>query len=575
MVEAIFGAIGDAVVSMGAPLVGLIPAISKFVVIDEGDVSYVSGDWDTAADNTFDYHDLDIVAETINEMLWNKHLGLYIKRGYVNKLAINGLSLADIRIQDLAIELDGVYLTLGVLSQCADQKTKDQYIVWKAKKIEEDPDFFKKGSSIFMEEVAQLTKMAGSEPKAAGISKAGEFSIASLLPALLNEVVQWLIPHLGSLREFMKTDLKVSNINLRIEIASPDTPTTGFIKSRGVFWEGEVFTLNEPVGTEIAKFGIPQLQEQQAYAKHSLAKSIAICTPSVYVESKTTPVDLSSGPLMMAALNNLRETNSDGHVTLFGRARIELAFLLKLTGLKPTDLVNMNVSKFIESLAIKMIGIGTSGNLNISYNPETIDLLLEWAQQKLFEHPTGAIPAGNRGNSVLMTNLPAVDIRIMRLDALEFYLYNFLFMPSAPTDGTGIDLGVLTKGLIGWKPSCLIEILTPPAQPAKNFCLNAPESGEILPYLTVRAGREATGKTLKYAELGAHGKLGIRIETYTDFGSRFSHYVADTHVDGPAKFLKNRNLAYINEKSTSAYDHDALISLLKSTPKPLKVGYYA
>jgi hypothetical protein len=149
----------------------------------------------------------------------------------------------------------------------------------------------------------------------------------------------------------------------------------------------------------------------------------------------------------------------------------------------------------------------------------------------------------------------------------------------------------LTKGLIGWKPSCLIEILTPPAQPAKNFCLNAPESGEILPYLTVRAGREATGKTLKYAELGAHGKLGIRIETYTDFGeklsfsiitlrmyavgSRFSHYVADTHVDGPAKFLKNRNLAYINEKSTSAYDHDALISLLKSTPKPLKVGYYA
>lgn len=120
--EAIFGAIGDAVVSLGAPLVGLIPAISKFVVIDEGDVSYVTGDWDTAADNSFDYHDLDIVPETINEMLWNKHLGLYIKRGYVNKLAINGLSLADIRIQDLAIELDGVYLTLGVLSQCADQK---------------------------------------------------------------------------------------------------------------------------------------------------------------------------------------------------------------------------------------------------------------------------------------------------------------------------------------------------------------------------------------------------------------------------------------------------------------------
>lgn len=65
-------------------------------------------------------------------------------------------------------------------------QTKDQYIVWKAKKIEEDPDFFKKGSSIFMEEVAQLTKMAGSEPKAAGISKAGEFSIASLLPALVS-----------------------------------------------------------------------------------------------------------------------------------------------------------------------------------------------------------------------------------------------------------------------------------------------------------------------------------------------------------------------------------------------------
>lgn len=40
-----------------------------------------------------------------------------------------------------------------------------------------------------------------------------------------------------------------------------------------------------------------------------------------------------------------------------------------LSGLKPTDLVNMNVSKFIESLAIKMIGIGTSGNLNISYSP--------------------------------------------------------------------------------------------------------------------------------------------------------------------------------------------------------------
>jgi hypothetical protein len=87
----------------------------------------------------------------------------------------------------------------------------------------------------------------------------------------------------------------------------------------------------------------------------------------------------------------------------------------------------------------------------VSSVQETIDLLLEWAQQKLFEHPTGAIPAGNRGNSVLMTNLPAVDIRIMRLDALEFYLYNFLFMPSAPTDGTGIgrfrcnELGTLLR----------------------------------------------------------------------------------------------------------------------------------
>ena len=68
------------------------------VRIEIGDAEYQSGDWDTAADNRFNYHDLDIVPEGINEILWNKRLGLYVKGGYVNRIAINGLSLADVKV---------------------------------------------------------------------------------------------------------------------------------------------------------------------------------------------------------------------------------------------------------------------------------------------------------------------------------------------------------------------------------------------------------------------------------------------------------------------------------------------
>merc|ERR1711865_589111 len=131
-----------------------------------------------------------------------------------------------------------------------------------------------------------------------------------------------------------------------------------------------------------------------------------------------------------------------------------------------------------------------------------------------------------------------------------------------------------TKGLIGWNPSCWIEILTPPTQPAKNFCLNAPETGKIYPYLTVRAGKQVHNETLKYLKVGQEGgKLGLQIETYTDFGSRFSHYVADAN-QGPARVLRHKTLASINDQNVSSYDHKQFIALLKKTKKPMNVGYY-
>ena len=127
----------------------------------------------------------------------------------------------------------------------------------------------------------------------------------------------WLIPHLGRLREFIKTDIVVANLNFRIEIATESTAQTGVIQSRGIYWLGEVLTINEPTGEEEGvdfnmhikkmsvllllqeKYGIPDLQRQPNYANHKFAKSIAVCTPSMYIETEAVPVDVSSGPAMM------------------------------------------------------------------------------------------------------------------------------------------------------------------------------------------------------------------------------------------------------------------------------------
>jgi len=76
---------------------------------------------------------------------------------------------------------------------------------------------------------------------------------------------------------------------------------------------------------------------------------------------------MGSGPAIMAQMNQI--TSVGNHLTLSGKARLELAFLLKLKNLRPTDLVTMSVMDFVRHLEIKMIGIDTSGSMVIDYSP--------------------------------------------------------------------------------------------------------------------------------------------------------------------------------------------------------------
>jgi hypothetical protein len=54
---------------------------------------------------------------------------------------------------------------------------------------------------------------------------------------LVLQIVQWLVPHLGTLRTYLKSDVKISRLNLRVEIPTADTAASGLVETRGVFWQ--------------------------------------------------------------------------------------------------------------------------------------------------------------------------------------------------------------------------------------------------------------------------------------------------------------------------------------------------
>ena len=116
LVEDVLGSIGDAVIETGVAFAAAMPAIAKFAKIEGGDVDYYTGKWDTAADNRFDFNDIDLNPQGINEILWNMKLGVYVKGGYINRIGVHGMSLISVEIDDLSIEVDGFYIILAPLN---------------------------------------------------------------------------------------------------------------------------------------------------------------------------------------------------------------------------------------------------------------------------------------------------------------------------------------------------------------------------------------------------------------------------------------------------------------------------
>lgn len=169
-------------------------------------------------------------------------------------------------------------------------------------------------------------------------------------------------------------------------------------------------------------------------------------------------------------------------------------------------------------------------------------------------------------------SLPPVKIAIQQFDGLEFYLSNLLLQPPALSSAT--DISVITNNFIGWDSKSLVQILTPRSgQPQARFLFHAPNTGLVYPYLSVSASDRPFGsKGVKYIKVGGgDGKLGIQISSFTDFGSAFTHVVADTKDAKSPLFQKT--LVSVGGRRVYSYNHEELINLLRSAPKPLNVGY--